>query len=156
MISTHVCNVRISGQFVWEELLSYLMEFNFVMITSGWRCNQHSFGSNIYVCVPIWCQWCSNCSCYITVCSTILSLWQITSFFSPGKMEGTLYAKVYNTCLLSLVIVYGGTFCRYFIASILLWRLWLHVDLLPPSLKHLQFGRFLKNGNLFLILLSSN
>lgn len=39
---------------------------------------------------------------------------------------------------------------QYFIASILLWRLWLHVDLLPPSLKHLQFGRFLKNGFLLL------
>nr|TKV93089.1 hypothetical protein SEVIR_9G203100v2 [Setaria viridis] len=36
---------------------------------------------------------------------------------------------------------------QYFIASILLWRLRLHIDLLPPSLKHLQFGRFLKNGS---------
>lgn len=39
---------------------------------------------------------------------------------------------------------------QYFIASILIWRLRLHVDLLPPSLKHLQFGRFLKNGFLLL------
>ncbi|TVU30750.1 hypothetical protein EJB05_22387 [Eragrostis curvula] len=39
---------------------------------------------------------------------------------------------------------------QYFIASILLWRLRLHVDLLPPSLKHLQFGRFLKKGFLLL------
>ncbi|KAF8722576.1 hypothetical protein HU200_022408 [Digitaria exilis] len=39
---------------------------------------------------------------------------------------------------------------QYFIASILLWRLRLHIDLLPPSLKHLQFGRFLKNGFLLL------
>uniref|UniRef100_A0A804PRD1 Protein DETOXIFICATION n=1 Tax=Zea mays TaxID=4577 RepID=A0A804PRD1_MAIZE len=39
---------------------------------------------------------------------------------------------------------------QYFIASILLWRLRLHVDLLPPSFKHLQFGRFLKNGFLLL------
>ncbi|KAL6640857.1 hypothetical protein ACP70R_019038 [Stipagrostis hirtigluma subsp. patula] len=39
---------------------------------------------------------------------------------------------------------------QYFIASILLWRLRLHVELLPPSLKHLQFGRFLKNGFLLL------
>ncbi|EEE50722.1 hypothetical protein OsJ_31020 [Oryza sativa Japonica Group] len=46
--------------------------------------------------------------------------------------------------------VYGGKFCRYFIASILLWRLRLHVDLLPPSFKHMQFSRFLKNGFLLL------
>uniref|UniRef100_A0A0D9XII7 Protein DETOXIFICATION n=1 Tax=Leersia perrieri TaxID=77586 RepID=A0A0D9XII7_9ORYZ len=39
---------------------------------------------------------------------------------------------------------------QYFIASILLWRLRLHVDLLPPSFKHLQFSRFLKNGFLLL------
>ncbi|WVZ95164.1 hypothetical protein U9M48_040962 [Paspalum notatum var. saurae] len=39
---------------------------------------------------------------------------------------------------------------QYFIAAILLWRLRLHVDLLPPSFKHLQFGRFLKNGFLLL------
>ncbi|KAG2537206.1 protein DETOXIFICATION 42-like [Panicum virgatum] len=39
---------------------------------------------------------------------------------------------------------------QYFIASILLWRLWLRIDLFPPSLNHLQFGRFLKNGFLLL------
>uniref|UniRef100_A0A0E0EWH8 Protein DETOXIFICATION n=1 Tax=Oryza meridionalis TaxID=40149 RepID=A0A0E0EWH8_9ORYZ len=39
---------------------------------------------------------------------------------------------------------------QYFIASILLWRLRLHVDLLPPSFKHRQFSRFLKNGFLLL------
>ncbi|CAN6293061.1 unnamed protein product [Urochloa humidicola] len=39
---------------------------------------------------------------------------------------------------------------QYFIASILLWRLRLHIDLLPRSLKHLQFGRFLRNGFLLL------
>ncbi|KAL6857273.1 hypothetical protein ACP4OV_018655 [Aristida adscensionis] len=39
---------------------------------------------------------------------------------------------------------------QYFIASILLWRLRMHVDLLPLGLKHLQFGRFLKNGFLLL------
>ncbi|KAL5223902.1 hypothetical protein ABZP36_010541 [Zizania latifolia] len=39
---------------------------------------------------------------------------------------------------------------QYFLASILLWRLRLHVDLLLPSFKHLQFGRFLKNGFLLL------
>ncbi|KAK3139733.1 hypothetical protein QOZ80_5AG0389030 [Eleusine coracana subsp. coracana] len=39
---------------------------------------------------------------------------------------------------------------QYFIASMLLWRLKMHVDLLPPSLKHLKFGRFLKNGFLLL------
>ncbi|XP_066342782.1 protein DETOXIFICATION 42-like isoform X1 [Miscanthus floridulus] len=52
--------------------------------------------------------------------------------------------------LLMLYHMYGGTFCRYLIASILLWRLRLHVDLFPPSFKHLQFGRFLKNGFLLL------
>ncbi|KAM0874730.1 hypothetical protein ACQ4PT_037273 [Festuca glaucescens] len=39
---------------------------------------------------------------------------------------------------------------QYFIAASLLWRLRLHVELLPPSLKHLQIGRFLKNGFLLL------
>lgn len=37
-------------------------------------------------------------------------------------------------------------FCRYLISLILLWRLLRHVDVLPPNLKDLQFGRFLKNG----------
>jgi len=71
-------------------------------------------------------------------------------FFFPVEMGGILYPKVYNSRVLSFVIVYGGTFCRYFIASILLWRLWLRIDLFPPSLNHLQFGRFLKNGFLLL------
>ncbi|KAL9226448.1 hypothetical protein vseg_002261 [Gypsophila vaccaria] len=35
---------------------------------------------------------------------------------------------------------------QYLMAFILLWRLTKQVDLLPPSLKDLQFGRFLKNG----------
>ncbi|KAM0856271.1 hypothetical protein ACQ4PT_049225 [Festuca glaucescens] len=39
---------------------------------------------------------------------------------------------------------------QYSIAAILLWRLRLHVELFPPSLKHLQIGRFLKNGFLLL------
>nr|CAD1817740.1 unnamed protein product [Ananas comosus var. bracteatus] len=39
---------------------------------------------------------------------------------------------------------------QYLIALILLSRLLRHVDVLPPSLKDLQFGRFLKNGFLLL------
>lgn len=35
---------------------------------------------------------------------------------------------------------------RYLISVILLWKLTKKVDLLPPSVKHMQFGRFLKNG----------
>ncbi|KAL7225221.1 hypothetical protein ACSBR1_020575 [Camellia fascicularis] len=35
---------------------------------------------------------------------------------------------------------------QYLISIILLWRLWKQVDLLPPSFKHMQFSRFLKNG----------
>lgn len=35
---------------------------------------------------------------------------------------------------------------RYLITVILLWKLTKKVDLLPPSVKHMQFGRFLKNG----------
>ncbi|WRX31659.1 Multi antimicrobial extrusion protein - like 10 [Theobroma cacao] len=34
---------------------------------------------------------------------------------------------------------------QYLISVILLWKLMSQVDLLPPSLKHLQFSRFLKN-----------
>ncbi|XP_059431223.1 protein DETOXIFICATION 42 [Corylus avellana] len=40
---------------------------------------------------------------------------------------------------------------QYLISVILLWRLMAKVDLLPPSIKHLQFGRFLKNGFLLLL-----
>ncbi|PSR86824.1 Protein DETOXIFICATION like [Actinidia chinensis var. chinensis] len=40
---------------------------------------------------------------------------------------------------------------QYLISIILFWRLLQQVDLLPPSLKHLQFGRFLKNGFLLLM-----
>ncbi|KAI6675845.1 hypothetical protein NL676_036641 [Syzygium grande] len=39
---------------------------------------------------------------------------------------------------------------QYLISLILLWRLMKQVDLLPPSLKDLQFCRFLKNGLLLL------
>ncbi|XP_028080556.1 protein DETOXIFICATION 42-like isoform X5 [Camellia sinensis] len=40
---------------------------------------------------------------------------------------------------------------QYLISIILLWRLWKQVDLLPPSFKHMQFSRFLKNGFLLLM-----
>ncbi|KAJ6777544.1 PROTEIN DETOXIFICATION 43 [Salix koriyanagi] len=39
---------------------------------------------------------------------------------------------------------------QYLISVILLWRLMKKVDLLPPSVKDLQFSRFLKNGFLLL------
>ncbi|KAG6469094.1 protein DETOXIFICATION 42-like [Zingiber officinale] len=39
---------------------------------------------------------------------------------------------------------------QYLIALILLWRLLRQVDVLPPSIKDLQFSRFLKNGFLLL------
>ncbi|XP_008801942.2 protein DETOXIFICATION 42 isoform X2 [Phoenix dactylifera] len=39
---------------------------------------------------------------------------------------------------------------QYLIALILLWRLLREVDVLPPSIKDLQFSRFLKNGFLLL------
>ncbi|KAK3408553.1 hypothetical protein EUGRSUZ_J00768 [Eucalyptus grandis] len=40
---------------------------------------------------------------------------------------------------------------QYVISLILLWKLMQQIDLLPPSFKHLQFGRFLKNGFLLLM-----
>ncbi|KAH7543542.1 hypothetical protein FEM48_Zijuj02G0194900 [Ziziphus jujuba var. spinosa] len=40
---------------------------------------------------------------------------------------------------------------QYLIAIILLWRLMDKVYLIPPSIKHLKFGRFLKNGFLLLM-----
>ncbi|KAF8009209.1 hypothetical protein BT93_J0255 [Corymbia citriodora subsp. variegata] len=40
---------------------------------------------------------------------------------------------------------------QYVISLILLWKLMQQIDLLPPSIKHLQFGRFLKNGFLLLM-----
>ncbi|CAI0412698.1 unnamed protein product [Linum tenue] len=39
----------------------------------------------------------------------------------------------------------------YLISIILLWKLIAQVDLVPPSIRHLQFGRFLKNGFLLLM-----
>ncbi|CAK8536054.1 unnamed protein product [Lathyrus sativus] len=40
---------------------------------------------------------------------------------------------------------------QYLISVILLWSLVKEVDLIPPSVKHLQFDRFLKNGFLLLM-----
>ncbi|XP_057982153.1 protein DETOXIFICATION 42-like [Malania oleifera] len=40
---------------------------------------------------------------------------------------------------------------QYLMSLILLWRLMKQVNLLPPSVKHLQFSRFLKNGFLLLV-----
>ncbi|XP_031111255.1 protein DETOXIFICATION 42 [Ipomoea triloba] len=40
---------------------------------------------------------------------------------------------------------------QYIISIILFWRLTEQVDLIPPSLKYLQFGRFLRNGFLLLM-----
>ncbi|XP_024198794.1 protein DETOXIFICATION 42 isoform X2 [Rosa chinensis] len=40
---------------------------------------------------------------------------------------------------------------QYLMSVILFWRLIAQVDLLPPSVEHLQFGRFLKNGFLLLM-----
>ncbi|KAI4304810.1 hypothetical protein MLD38_040276 [Melastoma candidum] len=40
---------------------------------------------------------------------------------------------------------------QYLISIILLWRLRRKVDLVPPSAKHLQLGKFLKNGFLLLM-----
>lgn len=40
---------------------------------------------------------------------------------------------------------------QYLIAIILLWKLIQQVDLIPPSMKRLKFGRFLQNGFLLLI-----
>lgn len=40
---------------------------------------------------------------------------------------------------------------QYLISAILFWRLMEKVDLVPPSLKYLQFARFLKNGFLLLM-----
>ncbi|KAK4773574.1 hypothetical protein SAY87_028593 [Trapa incisa] len=40
---------------------------------------------------------------------------------------------------------------QYLITAILFWRLMAQIDVVPPSIKHLQFGRFLKNGFLLLL-----
>ncbi|XP_057731554.1 protein DETOXIFICATION 42-like [Arachis stenosperma] len=40
---------------------------------------------------------------------------------------------------------------QYLISVILLWRLMEQVDLIPPSIKHLRFDRFLRNGFLLLM-----
>lgn len=40
---------------------------------------------------------------------------------------------------------------QYLISAILLWKLLEQVDLIPPSIKHLQLERFLKNGFLLLM-----
>ncbi|CAJ1955648.1 unnamed protein product [Sphenostylis stenocarpa] len=40
---------------------------------------------------------------------------------------------------------------QYLISAILMWRLLEQVDIIPPSIKHLQLDRFLKNGFLLLM-----
>lgn len=63
-----------------------------------------------------------------------------------------------NLCRTILSIVSYFAFnckCRYLISAILLWSLMEQVDLIPPSIKHLQFDRFLKNGNSLLCLTDS-
>ncbi|CAD6266429.1 unnamed protein product [Miscanthus lutarioriparius] len=82
----------------------------------------------------------------------VLSAKPILGYMGVTPVAKTSNAENLENILVLVVLfsMYGGTFCRYFIASILLWRLRVHVDLLPPSFKHLQFGRFLKNGFLLL------
>ena len=65
--------LMICGNIFWKDFIFSPNVSNVFMMFSGWRCYQYSFGPNIYVCVPIWCQGCCHCSCYITVSSAIVS-----------------------------------------------------------------------------------
>ena len=98
---------------------------------SGWRCNKHHSRPNIHIHFSFRRQWCSHCTRYIAV-SVMLYVDSTTSRAFSGY------------CFYIYFL-----FCRYLIALILFWRLMGQVDLLPPSIKHLQFSRFLKNGKRF-------
>ncbi|KAL7262236.1 hypothetical protein ACSBR1_000583 [Camellia fascicularis] len=92
--------------------------------------------------------------------------------FMGVKSVGLTYATTYTTILdikvsrcssyppfigharsLSWIQGHKNSFmCHWYLISIiLLWRLWKQVDLLPPSFKHMQSSRFLKNGFLLLM-----
>lgn len=55
-------------------------------------------------------------------------------------------SKFLMTRAFDLFILRFNFHCRYLILVILFWKLMKQVDLVPPSMKTLQFGRFLKNG----------
>ena len=93
---------------------------------SDWRFNKHHIRPDIHLRTWIRRQRRSHCPCYFAV-----------SFY---------YFPHFNSfyCLVSILQLW--LFYRFLITLILLWRLMKQVDLLPPSVKDLQFGRFLKNG----------
>ena len=111
--------------------------YSFFDVSSGRRCNQHSTRSFIHVCIPLGCQWCSHRPCYISVCSAKYIYAQL-SF--PWYLNFPFASFDPNYPLFS------NQLCRYLISVILLWRLLEQVDLIPPSINHLQLDRFLKNG----------
>lgn len=62
------------------------------------------------------------------------------TYFSIKSQIYRFFKKKKLIDLLTLV-------CRYLISVILFWRLIEKIDIVPPNSKHLQFGRFLKNGD---------
>lgn len=110
---------------------------------SGRRCSKHHFGSNFYLHLSYGCQWCSYCTRYFPVSSIFC---HSSSIYQILLLCQIIFLRALHLLESSFLIVYFLGNFRYLISLILLWTLIGQVDLLPPRIKDLQFGRFLKNG----------
>lgn len=82
----------------------------------------------------------------------MLYLSEFMNIDSPAQLTGNPESipLFYSILVISLSShhSFDVSLFRYLISAILFWRLITQIDLVPPSIKHLQFGRFLKNGKL--------
>lgn len=110
-------------------------------LCSGWIYRKHHTGPHSHLRVPLGGQRCSCCSCSFSVSFNLYALsycQNFTMLLHNGIKRVFTFQKSFSK-------TYFNPF-RYFIVTILFWRLVQKVNLMPPSLKDLQFGRFLKNG----------
>lgn len=129
---------RFLNHLFFLEPLNYLiLTFSPFLCFSGRRCNKHYSRPNIYFHFSFRRQWCSHCTCYVAVSIMLYA-------------DSTIFHRLlfYHDIrgFATYCFTFFFPFCRYLIALILFWRLMGQVNLLPPSIKHLQFSRFLKNG----------
>lgn len=112
-------------------LLTFLVSF------SGWRCSKHHTRPNFDVCLSHGCHWRSSCPCHFSVSFSVLP---------PVSASST--APAFHFIDQFLLTFLTSRYCRYLITMILLCRLIRQVDVIPPSLKSLKFGRFLGCGEI--------
>lgn len=135
--------VRIPGDdlhsFSWNmdicfqgKIFEALLTFPYNFFCSGWRCNKYHPRPNFDVCLPHGCHWCRSCSCHFPVGFTSLPV-------------ASRPAYVFQSVLTTPHSIF---FFRYLITMILICRLVQQVDVIPPSLKSLKFGRFLGCGEI--------